>query len=63
MKIYYYWYFDEIKNTIKLNHVKLNLQSESPVEFDSKINVNTKTYTSLADAMHNAPKFAEIVNV
>ncbi len=62
-KVYYYWYFDELKNTIKLNHVGLKLVCEAPAEFDSNIKENTKTYTSIADAMQNAPKFAEIVHV
>ena len=58
-EVYYYWYFDEDKNIIKLNHCITNIRRTS----DSLIKEDTKTYTSIADAMKSAPKFAEIVNV
>jgi len=57
IKIYYYWYFDELKNTIKLNHTK------GSIPVDPNLNKDTKTYTSIADAMKNAPKFAEVIHV
>jgi len=65
MKIIYYWYFDEMNNSIKLNHTKgwtgSNLNDSIPV--DPNLNKDTKTYTSIADAMKNAPKFAEVIHV
>ena len=54
---YYYWYFDELHNSIRLNH------TSGSIPIDPNINKDTKTYTSIADAMKNAPKFAEQINV
>ena len=55
---YYYWYLDEVKNVIKLQHTNTHDDTLNPDTSE-----NTKYYTSIADAMQNAPKFAEIVNV
>ena len=55
---YWYWYLDEVNNVIKLQHTNTHDDTLNPDTSE-----NTKYYTSLADAMHNAPKFAEIVNV
>ena len=57
IKIYYYWYFDELKNTIKLNH------TNGSIPVDPDVNKRTRLYTSIADAMRNAPTFAEQINV
>ena len=57
MRIYYYWQFNEEDNVIKLNHTK------GSIPVDPNLNKETKTYTSIADAMENAPKFAEVLHV
>jgi hypothetical protein len=56
IKIYYYWYFDEVLNSMVLKYT--NELNNYP-----NITKDTKTYTSIADAMKNAPKFAEVIHV
>ena len=57
IKIYYYWYFDEVLNSMVLKY------TNGSIPVDPNITKDTKTYTSIADAMKNAPKFAEFINV
>lgn len=57
IKTYYYWYFDELHNSIRLNH------TNGSIPVDPNITKDTKTYTSIADAMRNAPTFAEQLDV
>ncbi len=60
---YYYWYFDELHNSIRLNHTSGIWKVYKSIPVDPNLNKDTKTYTSIADAMKNAPKFAEQINV
>ena len=57
MKVYYYWILDEKENIIKLQYTK------GSIPVDPNLTKDTKTYTSIADAMYNAPKFAEVIHV
>ena len=57
IKIYYYWYFDEVLNSMVLKY------TNGSIPVDPNITKDTKTYTSIADAMKNAPKFAEVIHV
>ena len=57
IKIYYYWYFDEVLNSMVLKY------TNGSIPVYPNITKDTKTYTYIADAMKNAPKFAEIINV
>lgn len=56
IKTYYYWYLNELHNSIRLNHTY-------DITNNKNITTYTKTYTSIADAMRNAPTFAEQINV
>ena len=57
IKIYYYWYFDEVLISMVLKY------TNGSIPVDPNITKDTKTYTSIADAKRNAPKCAEQLDV